>query len=248
MGVTVIDGANETWAETFWIAHSDPVSPSSLTTNLICRVVFSTLSTLFMWVPLTLLHRNGELAAVVLIVVTMIYNTLTATNALIWRTDDTSSWWLGRGYCDAYIYVNYPIMTIHTACVFASMRKLADQISLMRADSPSLHERRRRNLFQALVIFPVPLLQVAWMYPTSVHRYYILTLAGCTWWPGRSWPTLVFFSIPQPAFALAAAWYAGESCPYVCGGERGGSRSSPLEGPLQTQIPGTTLTREDSPP
>lgn len=222
MGLSVIDGANDTWADAIKVGHGDDIPSSSLTTNLICRVVFSALSNMLMWVPLKLLHRNGEFAAVVFIIITMIYNAFTGINALIWRNDDTSSWWLGQGYCDVYVYINYPMTTVYTACVFANMRRLADKISLMRADSPSLHERRRRNLIEALIIFSVPLLQVAWTYPTSVHRYYILTLSGCTWWPSQTWPTVAFFTIPQPAFALGAAWYAGVSCPFCVGGGRRG--------------------------
>ena len=218
MGAIIVDasdGSNKTIVQTFWIsqANNDPLSGSELTTNLACRVVFSILSNLLMWVPLTLLRRNGEFAAVIFIVVTMTYNVLTLINAIIWRTDDVSAWWMGWGYCDAFIYINYPILTTYTACVFAIMRNLADQTSLMRANSLSLRERHRRNIIQALTIFPVPLIQLALMYPISTHRYYLLTLAGCTWWPSRTWPQLVFFLIPQPAFALGAAWYAGTSLP-----------------------------------
>ena len=214
MGAMIVDAsdvANRTLVEAFWITERDPLSQSSLTTNAICRVVFALLSNLLMWVPLKLLRRHGELAAVILIIVTMVYNVLTLINAIIWHTDDVSSWWMGWVYCDAFNYINYPILTIYTSCVFAIMRNLADQTSLMRADSLSLREKHRRNLVQALIIFPAPVVQLAWMYPTSVHRYYLMPLAGCTWWPSRTWPSLVFFCIPQPAFTIGAAWYAGMS-------------------------------------
>ncbi|SPN98367.1 uncharacterized protein DNG_01412 [Cephalotrichum gorgonifer] len=208
MGATIINGSAENMSD-LWLAHHDIPSQSSLTANMICRVVFGSLSNLFMWVPLSLLYRNGELAAVVLIAATMVYNAGTVVNAIVWQTDNVSSWWMGFGYCDVFVYLNYPILTIYTSSVLAIMRNLAAQISLMRADSLNLHEKRRRNLVQALIIFPVPILQVAWIYPLSVHRYYVLTLVGCTWWPSRTWPSVVFFCLPQPAFALAAAWYAG---------------------------------------
>lgn len=236
MGTTVVDASdasNATLVSDFWISTSnhDPVPQSSLTTNVICRLVFAIMSNLVMWVPLTLLRRNGELAAAIFIVVTMTYNVSTAINGLIWRNDDTSSWWQGWGYCDLYVYINYPILTIYTSCVFAIMRNLAEQISLMRADSLSLHERRRRNIAQAFIIFTVPLIQVACMYPASVHRYYIMTLVGCAWWPSRTWVSLVFFCVPPPAFAIGAAWYAGMSAPFcICSHLRGGKGTAAMEG------------------
>lgn len=208
MGANIIDTTPDELSD-FWLYNGEPISQSSLIANLICRVVFGLLSNLLMWVPLRLLHRNGELAAVVLIVATMIFNVGTVINGLIWHTDDTASWWKGYGYCDIFVYLNYPILTIYTSCVFTIMRNLAAQISLMRANTPSQREKRRHNIIQCLIIFPVPLLQVAWVYPASVHRYFILTLAGCNWQPTRTWPTLVFWCIPQPAFVVGAAYYAG---------------------------------------
>lgn len=209
--VDTSDASNKTLVENFWLSTTPygPVSQASLTTNVVCRVIFTTLSNLLMWVPLKLLHRNGELAAVIFIVATMIYNLSTSINSLVWHTDDTSTWWMGWGYCDVYIYINYPILTIYTSCVFAIMRNLADQISLMRADSLSLREKRRRNIIQSIIIFLVPLIQLAWIYPTSVHRYYVMTLVGCAWWPSRTWVSFLFFCVPPPVFALGAAWYAG---------------------------------------
>lgn len=211
--VDASDASNKTLVENFWLSTTPygPVSQASLTTNVVCRVIFTTLSNLLMWVPLKLLRRNGELAAVIFIVVTMIFNLFTAVNSLIWHTDDTSTWWMGWGYCDVYNYINYPVLTVYTSCVFAIMRNLADQISLMRADSLSLREKRRRNIIQSVIIFLVPLIQVACIYPTSLHRYYVMPLVGCGWWPSRTWLSFVIYCIPPPVFALGAAWYAGRS-------------------------------------
>lgn len=208
MGANIIDATPDDMS-VFWLYDGEPVSQSSLTANLVCRVVFGLLSNLLMWVPLRLLHRNGELAAVVLIIATMIYNVGTVINGLIWRTDDTASWWEGYGYCDVFIYLNYPILTIYTACVFAIMRNLAAQISLMRVNTPSQREKRKHNIIQCLIIFPVPVLWMAWVYPAGVHRYFLTTLSGCSWQPTRTWPTLVFWCIPQPAYVVGAAYYAG---------------------------------------
>ncbi|CAI4211482.1 unnamed protein product [Parascedosporium putredinis] len=88
------------------------------------------------------------------------------------------------------------------------MRHLAQQISLLRADAPTPRELRRRSIVQALVIFPCPLVQLAWMYPLTEHRYGLMTLSGCRWLPADAWPFTVFFIIMHPLYALGALYYA----------------------------------------
>jgi len=187
-----------------------PTDPAQVTANVACRIILGILANLSIWVPLRILYRHGEFAAVVLMSSTMLLNILTIVNALIWRNDDTSSWWLGYGYCDVFPYVYNPLLMVYNTSIFAIMRHLADKISLMRADSPSVREMRRRNLIQALIIFPVPVVQMAWMYPLALHRYAIFALTGCTWMPFGSWPLLVFVILPSPLFAFGTVYYGSE--------------------------------------
>ncbi|KAG6283157.1 hypothetical protein E4U48_001513 [Claviceps purpurea] len=78
----------------------------------------------------------------------------------------------------------------------------------MRASALTVQERRRRNLYQALIIFPYPIVQLAMTWPVASQRYIVGTLIGCSWNPHTSWPYLVFFVLPPPVFALITAGYA----------------------------------------
>jgi hypothetical protein len=191
-------------------------SPESFTTplltaNLICRVFFGILANMACLVPLKLLHRNREFAAVVFIVAILLINTLHIANALIWRDDNLAGWWSGYGWCDLHVYLYSPLLAVYATCVLAIMRNLADQVGLLRANPLTVGEKKRRNLIQALIIFPLPLLQLALIYPLTAQRYAIGTLVGCSWVVDRSWPVVVFFILPNPILALIAAWYAGKS-------------------------------------
>ncbi|PKS11915.1 hypothetical protein jhhlp_001210 [Lomentospora prolificans] len=174
----------------------------------LARVVLGILANLSIIVPLRILARNGEFAAVIFISATFLLNCFTVANALIWRSDDTAPWWHGEGYCDIFPYVHYPLLMVYATSAFAIMRHLAQQISLTRADSPSPKEVRRRNLMQALIIFPFPLVQLAWIYPLTAHRYSIMTLSGCIWMPDSSWPLIVFFIMAHPLCAFGAVYHA----------------------------------------
>jgi pheromone a factor receptor len=183
---------------------------TQLTVNLVCRVVFATLANLACWVPMRLLWRNGEFAAVVFILAVMILNLDTAIMALIWSNDDVEHWWPGYIFCDIHAYWFQACSCLYATSHMAIMRNLANQIGMLRANPLTVREKRRKNLIQALIIFPVPIIQLAWIYPMTAQRYVIGTLVGCSWRVDNSWPFVVFFMLPIPIFALGSATYGGE--------------------------------------
>lgn len=189
------------------------ITTPSLTTNLVCRVLLGLLANIACIVPLKNLYRNGEFAAVVFIANIEWSNLDTIINSLIWRNDDTSKWWNGEGFCDlnAY-YVNFTNALFGT-CLLAIMRNLAQQVGLLRANALTVRERRRRNLVQALIMFPLPIVQVAWVWPLTTQRYAVATLAGCSWIAWPSWPYMVFFVLAPITVALITSGYASESIP-----------------------------------
>jgi pheromone a factor receptor len=188
---------------------ADPHAPTTLTVNLGFRVSLAILSSLACVVPLRLLYKNGEFPAVVLILTVIILNCLTVVDSLIWRDDDVASWWSGDVWCDIHNYVYSPLLLVYAGCVLAIMRNLARQLGgSMRATPLNPRERARRALRQALVIFPLPVLQLAWIYPLAVQRYGISPLVGCVWLSDTSWPYVVFFVIPPPLLATLTAYYA----------------------------------------
>jgi pheromone a factor receptor len=185
------------------------ITTPSLTINLISRVLLAIIANLACIVPLKNLYRNGEFAAVVFIANIQWANLDTIINALIWRNDDTSEWWSGEGFCDLNPYYTNFTNALFGTCLLAIMRNLAQQVGLLRANPLTVHERRRRNLVQALIMFPLPLLQVAWVWPLTTQRYAVATLAGCSWVAWPSWPYMAFFVIAPVVVALVTSVYAG---------------------------------------
>ncbi|KAJ3494171.1 hypothetical protein NLG97_g4252 [Lecanicillium saksenae] len=171
----------------FMVTTNDPpyVTPS-LTANLIVRVILGIIANLVCLVPLRLLYRNGEFAAVVFIIVVEIKNIFTILMALIWRTDDMESWWPGYGLCDVQQFVS----------------------GILRANPLTVREKRRRNFIQALIIFPLPIVQLAFTWPLAAQRYMVGTLMGCSWVPSSTWPYLLFFVIAELVMSVVAAIYA----------------------------------------
>ncbi|KAM0505051.1 hypothetical protein ACHAP8_002446 [Fusarium lateritium] len=181
---------------------------TSLTANLVCRVLFSIIANLACIVPLKNLYRNGEFAAVVFIANIELANLDTIINALIWRDDDTSKWWSGQGFCDVSPYYTNFLNALFGTCLLAIMRNLAQQVGLLRANPLSVQEKRRRNLVQALIMFPLPIMQIAWVWPLTTQRYAVATLAGCSWIAWPAWPYMTFFVIAPVVVALITSGYA----------------------------------------
>ncbi|KAL6852079.1 pheromone receptor [Trichoderma novae-zelandiae] len=190
----------------------DPVPPPfttpSLTANLICRVLLGIIANLVCLVPLRLLYRNGELAAALFILNVEVQNLRTVVNALVWRNDDLRSWWPGYGLCDLDPYVHNLGIGLYSTCLLAIMRNLALQVGSLRANPLTRRERRRRNWIQALIVFPLPLLQAVWTYPLTQQRYYVGTLIGCSWLNAPTWPYIVFIILPPALVSLVTAGYA----------------------------------------
>lgn len=187
----------------------EPFVTPSLTANLVVRVVLGVIANLVCLVPLRLLYRNGEFAAVVFIIVVEIKNIFTIVMALVWRTDDMESWWPGYGLCDLQPFVYNGCAGIYVTCLLAIMRNLAHQVGILRANPLTVKEKRRRNFVQALIIFPLPIVQLAFTWPLAKQRYLVGTLIGCTWVPSSSWPFLLFFVIAELVISIVAAIYAG---------------------------------------
>lgn len=185
------------------------ITTPSLTINLVSRLLLAVIANLACIVPLKNLYRNGEFAAVVFIANIQWANLDTIINALIWRNDDTSKWWSGEGFCDLNPYYTNFTNALFGTCLLAIMRNLAQQVGLLRANPLTVHERRRRNLVQALIMFPLPLLQAAWVWPLTTQRYAVATLAGCSWVAWPSWPYMTFFVIAPVVVALVTSVYAG---------------------------------------
>ena len=188
---------------------------TSLLVNVIIRVIFSFIAVGACWVPMRLLWKNRELAGTTLAIVVIILNLRDAINPLIWHNDDIEHWFRGYGWCDLQIYTVMPLQTLYAASVFCIMNNLASQVALNRVTGLTSSEKRRKFIFQSLILFPVPLLQVILTYFVQIKRYDISAVIGCSalgvYYP--NWMFLVFFLLPAPIFAFLAAVFAGKYNP-----------------------------------
>ncbi|KAF4461175.1 pheromone a factor receptor [Fusarium albosuccineum] len=203
---TRLFGRGESWIVV--VPGPDTITTPSLTANLICRVIFGLLANLMCLVPLKNLYRNGEFAAVVFILNIEMSNLNTVISALIWRDDDTDNWWPGYGLCDLNSYTHNLSIALFVTCLLAIMRNLAQQVGLLRANPLTVRERRRRHLVQALIIFPLPIIQLCWVWPLTAQRYVVATLVGCSWVAWPSWPYVVFFIAAPVLVSVMTAGYA----------------------------------------
>ncbi|OTA93239.1 hypothetical protein M434DRAFT_73414 [Hypoxylon sp. CO27-5] len=179
-----------------------------LRANLVFRVLLAIIGTALCIVPFKLLWRNGDFAAVVLIVVVALMNFFTVINSLIWNSDNWDNWWEGTGLCDIEVYLWIPLQTIYAAAIFAIIRQLAHQVKLARATELSRKERSRRVLIQAVIIFPIPLIQLLFTWFDLAQRYNIGALIGCMAIFDNSWPRFIVYDAPNPLFVVASAPFA----------------------------------------
>lgn len=198
--------------------HDSPAMNPSLLANLVVRVTLAILGTILCWVPLRVLVRKGEFAAVVLIVTVGILNMITVINSLLWSSDDYVHWVSGRGLCDVEVYLTIPLDTTYAAAVFALVRRLAGQVRVSTLPMANANLgtgdlkwiKRRSLLAQAVVIFIIPILQVAFTWFDLAQRFIVGTLVGCSAVYDNSWPKILVFDSPPTAFTLASVVYVCE--------------------------------------
>ncbi|KAI1094418.1 pheromone A receptor-domain-containing protein [Rostrohypoxylon terebratum] len=181
---------------------------AGLTVNLSFRVILSIIGTVFCWVPFRLLWRNGDFAAVVLIIDVALMNLFTVLNSLIWNSDNWDKWWLGTGLCDVEVYLWMPLQTIYAGAILAIIRQLAYQVKLTRASQLSRSERKVRAIQQAAIIFPFAGFQLVFTWFDLAQRYNIGTLIGCIASYDNSWPRFIVYDTPPTVFVMACVPYA----------------------------------------
>lgn len=179
--------------------------------NIIFRFIINLAAAVACWVPASLFHKNGELAGTAMVIATAILNFYYAVNAVIWHDNDFGSWSQGHVWCDVQLLSFIPLETLNAAAICAVMQNISNQVSLMRSSGFTSKEKTRKNVLQALIIFPIPALQAILYYFTIARRYNISGIIGCQAVFTGNWVFLTFFLLPCPIFAVAAAYFAGES-------------------------------------
>ncbi|KUI65412.1 Pheromone a factor receptor [Cytospora mali] len=176
--------------------------------NFIFRCILNFGSALACWVPMRLFYKNGELAGTTMVIAIAILNFYYFINTLMWPNDDIANWPKGYGWCDIQLASWVPVETLNAAAVCAILHNVFNQVSVMRASGLSGNEKRRKHLIQALIIFPIPVLQFILYYFIIAIRYNISGIIGCQAVFDGDWVFLVFYLLPCPVFAAIAAYFA----------------------------------------
>lgn len=178
--------------------------------NIIFRCTLNLISAVACWMPMRLFYKNRELAGTTMVIAIAILNFYYFVNALIWPNNNIAGWSKGYGWCDIQLASWVPLETLNAAAVCAILHNVSNQVALMRASGLSGKEKRRKHLIQALIIFPIPVLQLILHYFVIAIRYNISGVVGCQAVFDGDWVFLVFFILPCPMFSAVAAYFAGK--------------------------------------
>lgn len=198
------------FADAISLIGEDTGTSPEMIVNIVFRLILNLGAAFACWIPMRLFCRNREVAGAAMVTATAILNFYYGVNSIIWPNNDVKAWFKGYVWCDTQLVLWIPLETINAAAICAVMQNIASQVSLMRASGLTGHEKRRRHIRQALIIFPVPALQATLYYCTIGMRYNISGIIGCQAVFQNNWVFLVFFLLPCPIFAVAAAYFAGE--------------------------------------
>ncbi|KAI4280301.1 MAG: hypothetical protein L6R35_005926 [Caloplaca aegaea] len=159
--------------------------------------------------PLVWHAKNRNVAACNLISWTILVNLCNFVNALIWPTDNVSTWFTGYVLCDieAKILLAATVgISGSLACIMRALAKVLDTENSVMI--PTKKQRYQELAITALLCFGTPIYIVFIHYVVQPSRYNILAIAGCTTSLDNSWPALVLVVIWSPVLCLAAVYYA----------------------------------------
>ncbi|KAL8968629.1 MAG: hypothetical protein Q9183_002374 [Haloplaca sp. 2 TL-2023] len=160
--------------------------------------------------PLVWHIRNRNIAACNLIIWTSIFNLINFVNAVIWPTDNISTWWPGYGLCDIEVKLLLAATFAISGSLTCIMRALANVLDTEHTIiTPTKEKRRWELVVTSLLCFAGPVYVMAIHYIVQPNRYYIFAISGCTTSLDNSWPNLVLVVIWPVIFCLAAVYYGG---------------------------------------
>jgi hypothetical protein len=193
------------------IRPTTQASASERSASAIILPIFACFGILSTLPPIIWHARNRNIAACGLIFWTVIGNFFSFTNALIWPTNDVSTWWNGAGFCDIQAKLQWPIITGGAGALCAIMRNLAIVIDVDRAQiRPSKAQRRRAVTVDLLFCLAYPVFFMGIHYVIQPNRYNIITISGCDASYDNSWPTIALALVWPPIFSIATSYYCGK--------------------------------------
>lgn len=178
--------------------------------------IFFAAASLFMMLlltpPLVSHFKNRNIGATVLVASSMLGDMMNFLNAIIWSTDDISTWYTGAGFCDVEIKLIVVIQVMFPAAVAVILRGLAQVMNTNSSSWSVTAAKKRRNMLIDLVCcVGLPMFQMLAQWITQPFRYYILGIAGCTPPADGSWLYLVLTLLPPVFWTVIDVYYSGMS-------------------------------------
>ncbi|KAF2755954.1 STE3-domain-containing protein [Pseudovirgaria hyperparasitica] len=160
--------------------------------------------------PLIWHFKNRNIALFSLLLWLIILNLVTVTNALIWPTDDTSTWWDGQGLCDIQVRLLLAADYALSGSLVCIMQGLAKVMDTDRAViNQSRHDRIKKTTLDLTLCFGLPAaLSILHLAIDQPARYVILTVSGCTVPISYNWVTLVLIWLVPVLITSVASFYA----------------------------------------
>lgn len=180
--------------------------------NGIFLPMFAFLGILVVYLPFRSFWQHRNVPAISIVFVTIILNLFTFINAILWPTDDFSTWPSGRGLCDFQGLLRFPITFALAFSLCAMAKGLADCLD---TDNPRVCQtaatKRRKIIVDTLFCWAVPVHQLVLHYVVQNGRYEISPVFGCMDMVDNSWPTVLIIDIWAPIITVATLYYAGMS-------------------------------------
>ena len=188
-----------------------PLTPAAIAVPVLALIV------LIIDTPAMVWHiRNRNLAASSLVFWILLANLMIFVNAIIWPTDNTTSWWLGYGLCDIEIKLQIGLWFGVVGALACIMRNLARVLDTDRTVlSLTQAQRRRQTIIDCLLCFGAPVYAMAIHYVVQPFRYYIFATSGCTAAFDKSWVKLVLLLIWPPVLCVVDVYYSSKSPPTI---------------------------------
>jgi pheromone a factor receptor len=185
--------------------------PSVNRANAIALPIFAVIGSIFVIFPFRAFYLLRNFPACSMCITLWIINLGTFLNAIIWSTDDWTTWWPGYGLCDVESVLRWPITLSASTGLCCFLRGLANALNTDGAImNPTKAQRRRQLIGEILIIWGPPALVACLRYIIQAGRYAIVPVFGCTGEDDNSWPYVVVVVIWGPVFTTIASGYSSK--------------------------------------
>ena len=190
------------------LAAYDPYF-SKLPASVAALVVLSAVAIL-LCIPTLVWHaKNRNVPAALMVAWIILADIFNVTNALLWPTDNVTTWYDGQGFCDVQIKLDLMGQMGLVGCLVCIMRALAEALNTDRTRlMPSASQRRRERFLTVLYCAALPLFMCVAHFVVQPNRYYIFALSGCVPSYSDAWLSVLLVHLWMPAVGLVAGWYA----------------------------------------